>query len=287
MAPVSILAPLTGSKEDTIVLSTAFAAGKPFGAHVRALFIHPDVREAIPLTELPLSPDLVQDLIDIQQRAEKAARIVARAAFDATARDFGATVTATAARQEKLSASFREVTGHESRTLEPYLMFADLVVFPPLSHPGHPEAHEAFIRLLTKSGKPVLLSPSVAPAELGRKIAIGWDGGSVAAHALCAAMPYLEKADSVELLIVRGTNDDIDVSDVTDYLALHGVEANRHLIAKTARPTGEALLAAADKDGCDLLVVGGYGHSRLAESVFGGATEHFVSHPALPIFMMH
>jgi len=285
MAPVSILAPLTGSKDDSIVLATAFAAAKPFGAHVRALFIHPDVREAVPLTELPLSPDLVQDLIDIQQRAEKAARTAARAAFDAAARDFGAALTPT--KQAKSSASFREMTGHQPSSLEPHMMFTDLVVFPPLSHPGHPEAHEAFIRLLTRSGKPVLLAPNVAPAELGRKIAIGWDGGQVAAHALCAAMPFLEKAGSVELLIVRGTSDDIDVSDVTDYLALHGVEASRHLIAKTARPTGEALLAAAVKDGCDLLVVGGYGHSRLAESVFGGATEHFVSHPALPIFMMH
>ena len=47
------------------------------------------------------------------------------------------------------------------------------------------------------------------------------------------------------------------------------------------------MLETAADDGCDMLVAGGYGHSRLMESIFGGVTEHIVSHPKIPVFMMH
>ena len=58
MSIVKILAPVTGANRDSIVLATAFALAKPSNAHVEVLFIYPDSREAIPVTEMPMSPTI-------------------------------------------------------------------------------------------------------------------------------------------------------------------------------------------------------------------------------------
>ena len=72
MSFVKILVPVAGAARDRFALATAFAAAKPFNAHVVAMFVHADPREAVPYGELPLSPDIVQDLIDTAADLEKA-----------------------------------------------------------------------------------------------------------------------------------------------------------------------------------------------------------------------
>ena len=73
MSFMKFLVPVTGGARDASALATAFAAAKPFGGHVVALFVHADPREAIPFGELPLSPDFVQELIDTAADVERAA----------------------------------------------------------------------------------------------------------------------------------------------------------------------------------------------------------------------
>ena len=58
-------------------------------------------------------------------------------------------------------------------------------------------------------------------------------------------------------------------------------------VERGERNVAEVLLETAANDGCDMLVAGGYGHSRLMESIFGGVTEHIVSHPKIPVLMVH
>jgi len=288
MAIAKIVVPVTGSSRDGAALVTAFEAAKPFGAHVEALFVHRDPREAVGYPELTLRPEIVQNLVDTAELLAKEAGQAANRAFAAAAAGAEVEVVETPQRAGEATASYREVTGHPSRVLAAEAALSDLVVFPPIGHKDDPEIHDAFVRVLAETGRPVLLAPEDPPQHIGRRIVVGWDGRAAAAKALLSALPFLDKASAVEILSVqRSPGDNHGIDDARDYLALHGIGCSERVIEPGKRSIAGALLDAAKGSDCDLLVVGGYGHSRLAESVFGGVTASIVSYPKLPIFMVH
>jgi nucleotide-binding universal stress UspA family protein len=287
MTIANILVPLDGIQDDATALMTAFAAAAPFGAHVSAVFSHPNPREVIPLTDMPISPEIIQGLIDGRQEENRKAEKLAREAFLKCAKEAGAAVVQWPEKTSTLSASYRDLEGHQPYVLEDNAFSADLVVFPPLMHGEDEETHDAFVRLLTRGLCPALLSPLTAPKTVGRKIAIGWDGRKAAQHAVKAALPFLENAEKVELFTVSAQRSGIDNAQITDFLSCHGIRFEERVILAGSRSTGDALMKTAVSNGHDMLVVGGYGHSRLAQDIFGGVTDHIVSHPALPIFMVH
>ena len=288
MSFVKILVPVAGASRDRFALATAFAAAKPFNAHVVAMFVHADPREAVPYGELPLSPDIVQDLIDTAADLENASSKAARSTLATLAAEAGIRIVAAPQRADAVTVSYDEITGHLPRALDREALLCDLVVFPPIRETDDSEIQDGFIRALTKLERPVLLSAEKAPDEIGRKVAVGWDGGVASAHALMSALPYLKKAEAIELLTVQnGSHPGRGVESAAAYLALHGLSSSQLVLARGERSVAEVLLETAANDGCDMLVAGGYGHSRLMESVFGGVTEHIVSHPKIPVFMMH
>jgi nucleotide-binding universal stress UspA family protein len=288
MSILKIVVPVTGSKRDGVALRTAFAAARPFNAHVAALFVHPDVRESIPYVGVPLSPQVIQDLVDTAEQIASAAAKSARATLAATADEAGVRLLAASERIDAVTASYVEKTGHFVNCLEEAALLCDLIVFPPIGHGDNPDVHDGFTRILTKSHRPVLLSPETAPAQLGRRIAFGWDGGIAAAHALTAALPYLTKAESVHVLSIRRTQEKpCDIEAVKSYLALHGIAAVADIIENGAGARSDLLLQHALQSNCDLLVMGGYGHSRMLETMLGGVTQRIASQPILPVFMMH
>ncbi len=287
MSVVKILVPVAGVTRDRFALATAFAAAKPFNSHVVAMFVHTDPRESVPYGELPLSPDIVQDLIDTAADLEKASSKAARATLSSMAADAGIRIVGTPQCSESVTVSYEEIRGHLPRALDREARLCDLVVFPPIRETDDPDVQEAFVRTLTKVGRPVLLSAEHLPDEIGRRVAVGWDGSVACAHALSAALPYLSNAESVEILSVQNGTPPAGGSDAVNYLSLHGVKASRRIIPRGDVSTAEALLDTAAHDGFDMLVAGGYGHSQIVESIFGGVTEHIVSHPIIPVLMMH
>lgn len=288
MSFVKILVPVAGAGRDRFALATAFAAARPFNAHVVALFVHADPRKSVPYGELPLSPDIVQDLIDTAADLEKAASKAARSTLATLAAEAGIRIVGAPQRADAVTVSYAEVTGHLSRALDRDALLCDLVVFPPIRETDDPEIQDGFIRALTKLERPVLLSSEKPPEEIGRKVAVGWDGGVACAHALMSALPYLEKAEAIEILSVQnGVHHGRSVESVAAYLELRGLSSSQRVLTRGDRIVAEVLLETAADDGCDMLVAGGYGHSRLMELIFGGVTEHIVSHPKIPVFMMH
>ena len=289
MSIVKVLVPVTGSKRDAVALATAFAAAKPFGAHVKAIFCHPDPREAaVPYAEMPLAPDVVQELVDTARDLASAASKSARSTLASAAQDAQVRIVAAPQMAETVTASFEEKVGHVNTCIELSAQLCDLIVFPPIGEDDPDELHEAFVRTLTKTERPVLLCADIAPSHVGQNIAIGWDGGMAAAHALSAALPYLRKANSVKLYTVKdrsGPSEELE--EVKTYLSLHGVAVTTGVIERGAKSVAEHLTDAAASAGCDMLVVGGYGHSRMVETVFGGVTQFVASHPRIPIFMVH
>jgi len=287
MTIARILAPLTGGTRDATVLASAFAAAKPFNAHVIALFVRPDPAEAMPFFGEGVSSTVAQEIIDAAKEAADEAATTARTSLAAAARDAGAAVTSVPERGS-LSASWREAQGNFADQVVQASLLSDLVVFGPLSERDKPGLTEAFEAALLETGRPILLTAQAPAANLARKIAIGWNGSTSSAHAVIAALPFLAKAGAIEILTVgKHMEGDARTEDLGEYLTLHGMKAAQSPVEPGARGVGEALLEAAAKSGASMLVLGGYGHTRLREMLAGGVTRHVVSHADIPLFLVH
>lgn len=144
--------------------------------------------------------------------------------------------------------------------------------------------------LLFASGRPVLIAPYIQsrPAAFDR-ILVAWDGGAAAARAIGDAMPVLRRAKKVELLVVdngRAPAVDLPGFNITRHLARHAISAELRRIHNVGDVANSLLSYAADVD-ADMLVMGGYGHSRLREFVLGGATRGILASMTIPILMAH
>jgi nucleotide-binding universal stress UspA family protein len=144
--------------------------------------------------------------------------------------------------------------------------------------------------VLIASGRPALVVPYVGlGTAFGEDVLIAWKPTRECAHAVSAAIPFLQQTRRIHLAIA----DDADsVGDqaraLEDYLRLHGVEApiQRRAAVPSGEP-GEGLLSLAADAGADLLVMGCYGHSRTRELVLGGATRTVLQSMTLPVLMAH
>jgi nucleotide-binding universal stress UspA family protein len=288
MSIAKILVSVNGTRHDAVALTTAIEAAKPFGGHIEAVYAHADPRTAVPYCEAPLAPEIIQEIVDEAAEVANAASAKAKQTIATVAAANGVKVVAEPAKSNGVTIAYKETVGYVPSCTSDEALLCDLVVFPPLAHSDNPQAHATFIRILTGLERPVMLSPEAAPKHIGKKVAIAWDGRQAAAHALVSALPFLEKAQSIEILSVQHKpSNDMSIDDARDYLALHGLGCTERLIEPGNRAIADVLLDAAVSSDCDLMVAGGYGHSRLAESIFGGVTDTIVSHPRLPVLMVH
>lgn len=296
MSIAKIIAPLTGANRDSAVLATAFAAAGPFNAHVVALLVRPDPRLSVPAMGAPLSPQIVQNIIDATEELNQAASKAARTALERTAAAAGATIVRHLEKSQAVTCSYEEAEGFFSDVVARTARLSDLVVFGPLATTEGADVNECFVDILTRTDRPVLLSATV-PTKLTDKLVIAWDGGTAACHAVMGAMPFLTRAKNVTILHVGTDRKEdqenpafarrIGMTEVKDYLALHGVSCGEKTFERGTKNTGEALLDAALACGADLLVMGGYGHSHLREAIFGGVTAHIRWNAELPVLMVH
>lgn len=286
---LKILVPVTGGSRDGYALATAFTAARKFDAHVVALFVHADPHDTLPFGELPLSPDFVQELIDVASDVEQTASKAARSTLAISAAESGVRLINQPEARPGLSASYQEATGYLPHVLGRMARLYDLVVFPPLyGSGGAHDMPDSFARVLLKTSCPVLLSAQMKPERLGRQVTVGWDNGIACARAVVTAVPFLQDVEMVDIVSVRDKMpEDTGFEDAIAYLALHGVPATARNVTPEGRKIAEALMQEANKFGSDMLVIGGYSRGRMTEAMFGGITEYIVSNPALPVFMVH
>ena len=142
---------------------------------------------------------------------------------------------------------------------------------------------------LFESGGPVLLSPPTAPKQIATNIMIHWNGSTEQARANALAMPLLRVAGRVTVLTVVGGQGvpGPSADQVRKQLRYNGIAVEAMSIELDGRSTGEAVLAAAKAEGCDLLVKGAFTRNRLRQMIFGGATSHIMEHADLPLLMAH
>jgi nucleotide-binding universal stress UspA family protein len=288
MSIAKILAPVTGSARDAAVLANAIEAAKPFNAHVMAFFVRPDLTEALAFFTDGVSGVVVEEVVNATKDAgDEAARRI-DAAIDAVCASASVERVQRPARGANVTVSLREVQGNFGDQLTAAARISDLVVFGPIRDNDQTGLAEAFVQVLVETDRPVLRATDETPRFFARRIAIGWDGKTAAAQAVSAAIPYLAKADSVEILSVQRPPIKPEAAEgLKEYLSLHGVRSTERLIDPGNKRIGEALLTAAQAGNADLLVVGGYGRGRLRESLIGGVTRHVIAHAGLAVFMVH
>jgi nucleotide-binding universal stress UspA family protein len=144
---------------------------------------------------------------------------------------------------------------------------------------------------LFDTGRPVLAVPYIQKGGLAlERVMVCWDGGRAAARAIGDAMPLLTHAKAVELAIFsgeRGKQDEIPGADMGQHLARHGLKVTVNRIPLGDVDVADAILSHAADSNADLLVMGGYGHSRLREFILGGATRGVLQAMTVPVLMSH
>jgi len=141
------------------------------------------------------------------------------------------------------------------------------------------------------SGRPVLLMPRAAPAFSDGMVMVGWDATRAAVRALHDAMPFLSRARQI---VVASVSDDKELllaasgPAICGFLGQRDISASFQALRREQRSVGEALLFHARRLGANLLVMGGFGHAREREFLFGSATRDvFRAYLDIPVLLSH
>ena len=170
---------------------------------------------------------------------------------------------------------------------------ADLLIVTQPNFRSAPNVPTGFAEgLLLNAGVPMLLLPEgwTSDKPIGRRPIICWNGTGEATRAVHDAVPLLRKADRASLFTFAADYDVRDgaVQDFVSHLRHHGARVD----VDGWRDDGQvdwlsALFACLDREESDLIVSGAYGHSRMAERLFGGATRDLLEQTLVPVFMSH
>lgn len=157
---------------------------------------------------------------------------------------------------------------------------------------SRPRSGDAVLEsILIQSGRPLLVVPYIFKGALKLdRVLLCWDGGRRAARALHDSMPLLQRAKAVTIVTVNETLPDTDrlsSTALSEHLARGGINASALRITAEKPEIHGAILSLAADDGADLIVMGGYDHSRLRERAFGGVTRGMLETMTVPVFMSH
>lgn len=200
-----------------------------------------------------------------------------------------------ALRKNSVEGEWRGVNGLAAETAALHGRYADLVVVGQsdpehLAKPGELHVPETVI---LESGRPVLVIPYFGDIKpIGRTVLVGWKSGREAARAINDAIPLLSHAKSLTVLAIdpkQGISEEgeLPAADISLHLARHGITATAAHTVSGGIAEGDVLLNYVSDLGADLIVAGGYGHSRAREFVLGGATRSLLATMTVPVLFSH
>jgi nucleotide-binding universal stress UspA family protein len=255
----------------------AISAAEAFGAHVLGIAV--SYEPVIPGTVMGgIPPEIIES-----QRSEsnkKASTAVSR--FEQAVKRTGVS-----GETRTISASISGAADQIGRIGRRF----DLVVV------GQPERQKSLPDevvdegVLFESGRPVIFVPYIQKGGMKLdRIMVCWDGSRAAARAVADAMPFLKKAKQVEVVIVAdkaGKKDEVPGADLGQHLARHGLKVDVKRITSPDIDVPSTILSYAADSSADMIVMGGYGHSRLREFILGGATRGLLEAMTVPVLMSH
>jgi nucleotide-binding universal stress UspA family protein len=265
------------SGERTSACDYAVSLAATFGAHLVGIVFRYD--PIIPISSVGYIP---ADAIETQERESRAAAQAAVDHFVAANERAGV-----AAEPRTISASTAPVS----------MQFGQIARRFDLAVVGQADPNAAGLEgsiaegALFESGRPVVVVPYIQKASLKLdRVMVCWDGSRAAARAVADAVALLERAGCVEVVIVaneRGKQDEIEGVGIGEHLARHGLKVEITRIALGDIDVADVILSHAADAGSDLMVMGGYGHSRLREFVLGGVTRAILRSMTTPVLMSH
>lgn len=271
MAPKDILALLTSPTQESVFNACEHLA-KRWDSHVAALYLS---RLPEPLAGEPYSSGLWAQLLT---------EIRAAAALDRGKIEHR--LAAMEARTE-----FREaeiMSANAELVAAQHAMHADITV---MERPDPAFGEWAFEGALFKSGRPVLLMPPKWKGKtIGKRVMVAWRAKREAARALADAECFLDGAEQVTVVTADATPDGYGEGpgqDISAHLAHRGLTVELRNVDGFGRPAEDVLHAEATALQADLIVMGGYGHSRMREFVFGGVTRALSRTSTIPLLMSH
>ncbi|RWN60543.1 universal stress protein [Mesorhizobium sp.] len=261
----------------TAVVANAVAVTDLLGADLHALVLEADIPEVSNAFSRMLMnlPEMIRNAEKLS--ASNGAELLAAARVEAEARSLNLTTSV----ERTQVALLGEAAARHARYFDMALVGWNS------DNPGIRALAEAVV---FSSGRPTILLPDQAPPASFSRVSIAWDGTRVAARAVSDARFVLERA--VEIKVVTVTDEkSIDEADAGERLAGSlreaGLKATFSAVRAEDCPIAETLQRHSAGLGSDLLVMGGYGHSRLRDFVLGGATEGVLADLRMPVLLSH
>lgn len=267
------------SAGDIAEAAVTLVKGEPT-AHIIGLYVIPGM-----LTYPGMTVGVTSDILDShQQQYQEFARRIENA-FERAAG--GGNVTVEWRIDESSVPSVAGTVIQHSRA-------ADLVVIDRPDESDLDFDRRAFAgRMLVESGRPILIVPRTRSFKsMGESVLLAWNGSKESARAAFDALPLLKKAKSTSVVCVDPAQDaDQDApcagTEIAAALARHGVKTETVRDVASGTSAGQVLLDRCADIGCDMIVMGGYGHSRFRELLLGGVTRHVLDHMRVPVLMSH
>lgn len=284
----SILTVVTSPAQAQAAIAAAASMALGFDAHLEVLALGVDqaqlgyayIGSGAVLTEFSL------ERAEADARASADAAQKALAELDPTLRYSVETVVAE-------MGSLTAVVGNSAS-------FADLVVQARPYGSGQSYQAEAVIEAALFEGRaPVFIIPDTLLGKTNRfekianprRVLLAWNQSTEALVAAKRALPLLRHAELVDVTVVDPPSHGPERSDpgglLCQYLVRHGIKAQVSVLAKTMPKVSDVLARHALEEGCDMMVMGAYGHSRLREAVLGGATRAVLENSVIPVLMAH
>lgn len=272
MDPIrSILVHVDAGPHSRSRLELAAALGRAHGAEVSALYA--------------VTPVFVEMAFDVAMGAPPKALLD----VDESRRSNASQLAAAVAAETGVPIEWREaLEGPEHATIS-HALCADLLI---LGQHDRANRHTGVAPdfapwVVTGSGKPALMVPYIgARASPFGNVLVAWKSTRESARALGAAMPLLQRAQTVGVAVDLATGQ-AQKDLLQAHLRRHGVQATFHLLSSGTGNAGEAILSLAADVGAELIVMGCYGHSRAREFVLGGATRTVMESMTVPVLMAH
>ena len=277
----TILLPRDQAEITGEVLAVGLAVARQFNAHIELLLLRRDPDDAVPFVFGTLSSDrLRKTVVDAAQREENERAVAIRQKFDEFCTKHGIPIVDAAAEApDTVTASWQE---REQDALVQRGRLHDLII---VARPEGKATPQLLETVLLETTRPILVAPPKALPSIGERIVIGWNSSAEAAQAVASALPFLVRAKAVTILTASKRLQ--NSNELVEYLRWHGIKAEVKVFQQPGRSVGATLLAEAKSLAADLLVIGGYSHTRARQLLFGGVTQHFIANADLPVLMAH
>jgi nucleotide-binding universal stress UspA family protein len=282
----TILVPTTGGDGDPSVFASALAVARQFDAHLEFLHVRPDAA----VTAVSMAADgggatMVGSLITrLEEEADQREKKAIQLFQDFCGREALALCDAPPAPSGTSAQWLREI-GAEPYWVSEYGRAADLLV---IGRPGKGGSLETIEGALIDSGRPLLIAAASPLATVPETVVIAWKATREAARAVTAALPFLQIAKQIVVITVAEDHSALEeeAERLMHALRWRGVPVTVCHLQPDGHNAADRLLAAA-REHAALLVMGGYGHSRLREWIFGGFTQHVLRGCEVPVLMAH